>query len=204
MSAASARLWIHDQLYRPVPHLSRHDRYLPGRHDCEFFRRGSQSAAIDVVPAQLYCLYLVAILFSFYLPDYLGRRSMLMGGALVCAACLTITSTLNVAISPSTDASRKAGLAMIFIWYFSFGVSRRRLSSRFGAQPTRARLADHCPPSIAARLVSSRVDHVHRSLLGSRARADAHPRHLLRLRRGVDRHPCLALPSERSIRQSRW
>ncbi|ORY82922.1 general substrate transporter [Leucosporidium creatinivorum] len=70
----------------------------------------------------LYCLYLAAILFSFILPDYFGRRPMLIWGAAVCAACLTIVSALNVGISPATDSSQKAGLAMIFIWYFVFGL----------------------------------------------------------------------------------
>lgn len=81
------------------------------------------STLIQPPRAVLYCLYLAAILFSFVLPDYLGRRSMLIGGAAVCASCLTIVSGLNVGISPSTEASQKAGLAMIFIWYFTFGVS---------------------------------------------------------------------------------
>lgn len=47
---------------------------------------------------------------------------MLIWGAVVCASCLTIVSGLNIGISPATNASQKAGLAMIFIWYFTFGV----------------------------------------------------------------------------------
>ncbi|KAM0751341.1 general substrate transporter [Meredithblackwellia eburnea MCA 4105] len=70
----------------------------------------------------LYCVYLGGILFSFFLPDYFGRRPMLIWGAVVCAACLTIVSALNIGISPSTDASQKAGLGLIFIWYFVFGL----------------------------------------------------------------------------------
>lgn len=46
---------------------------------------------------------------------------MLLWGAVVCGACMTVVSSLNIGISPSTDMSRKAGLAMIFIWYWTFG-----------------------------------------------------------------------------------
>ncbi|KAL8281006.1 hypothetical protein RQP46_006685 [Phenoliferia psychrophenolica] len=70
----------------------------------------------------LYCVYLAGILFSFYLPDYVGRRPMLIWGAAVCGSCLIIVSSLNVGISPPTVSSQKASLGLIFIWYFVFGL----------------------------------------------------------------------------------
>ncbi|GAA5834241.1 hypothetical protein JCM9279_004254 [Rhodotorula babjevae] len=71
----------------------------------------------------LYCLYLAAILCSFYLPDRFGRRPMLMLGALVCATALTITCAINVGYGDAiTSGAQKAGLAMVFIWYFTFGL----------------------------------------------------------------------------------
>ncbi|KAL8280303.1 hypothetical protein RQP46_007220 [Phenoliferia psychrophenolica] len=70
----------------------------------------------------LYCVYLAGILFSFILPDYFGRRPMLLWGAVICASCLIIVASLNVGISPSTLASQKAALGLIFIWYFVFGL----------------------------------------------------------------------------------
>lgn len=129
MPAASPGILVHDQLHRPLPHLARYDQRLPSRHDLYvqrppelLYSRTELTSALGD-PFSVYCLYLAAILFSFILPDYLGRRPMLIWGAVVCASCLTIVSALNVGISPSTISSQKAGLAMIFIWYFTFGVS---------------------------------------------------------------------------------
>ncbi|BGP36744.1 proteinral substrate transporter [Rhodotorula kratochvilovae] len=71
----------------------------------------------------LYCLYLAAILCSFYLPDRFGRRPLLMYGALACAVCLTITCAINVGYGDAiTQSAQKAALAMVFIWYFCFGL----------------------------------------------------------------------------------
>ncbi|GAA5829117.1 hypothetical protein JCM11251_004131 [Rhodosporidiobolus azoricus] len=71
----------------------------------------------------IYCVYFAAILFSFYLPDRFGRRPLLIGGAAVCAATLFITCGINVGYGEAiTPSAQKAALAMIFIWYFFFGL----------------------------------------------------------------------------------
>ncbi|GAA6006089.1 hypothetical protein JCM10207_000519 [Rhodosporidiobolus poonsookiae] len=72
----------------------------------------------------VYVVYLISILFSFYLPDRFGRRPMLMIGAAVCAATLAITCGINIGYGDAiTPGAQKAALAMIFIWYFSFGAA---------------------------------------------------------------------------------
>ncbi|GAA5885117.1 hypothetical protein JCM6882_007235 [Rhodosporidiobolus microsporus] len=71
----------------------------------------------------IYMLYFVAILGSFYLPDRFGRRPLLMGGAAICAATHFITCGINVGYGDAiTPSAQKAALAMIFIWYFFFGL----------------------------------------------------------------------------------
>ncbi|GAA5871863.1 hypothetical protein JCM8547_003291 [Rhodosporidiobolus lusitaniae] len=70
----------------------------------------------------IYCVYLAAILFSFYLPDRFGRRSMLLWTAALCATTLFIVCGINVKYGEVVPpAAQKAALAMIFIWYFAFG-----------------------------------------------------------------------------------
>lgn len=109
----------------------------------------------------IYVLYLIAILFSFYLPDRFGRRPMLMGGAAVCAATLTITCGINVAYGDSiTDMAQKAALGMIFIC---------------ALLPYLSSLPSHLPCApltlfyrvllLRTRLVASGLDHLHRGLL---------------------------------------
>ncbi|KAI5478473.1 hypothetical protein MNV49_005114 [Pseudohyphozyma bogoriensis] len=70
-------------------------------------------------------LYLAAILLSFYLPDKIGRRKMLLLGAVVTCACFMITAGLNTTAPAGgnlSGAPAKAALALMFIWYFFFGL----------------------------------------------------------------------------------
>ena len=63
-------------------------------------------------------IYLVAILFSFYLPDYVGRRAILLLGAIVCCICLMVVAGLNASAGDEllSGAPAKGALALIFIW----------------------------------------------------------------------------------------
>ncbi|KIK63850.1 hypothetical protein GYMLUDRAFT_222243 [Collybiopsis luxurians FD-317 M1] len=70
----------------------------------------------------VYVLYLVAIFGAFYLPDVVGRRPLLMGGALICGIALISVAAINAGVSPLTSAAQKAVVGLIFIWYFFFGL----------------------------------------------------------------------------------
>jgi SP family sugar:H+ symporter-like MFS transporter len=70
----------------------------------------------------LYSLYYVAILTGHFLPDTAGRRPILISTALFCGVTLTIVSSLVVAFADPPDVSKKASIALIFLWQTSFGI----------------------------------------------------------------------------------
>ncbi|KAJ5419425.1 uncharacterized protein N7487_002975 [Penicillium crustosum] len=84
-----------------------------------------KSAGIaDVFPVimGIYSLYYVGILGGHYLPDRFGRRSLLMSTAGICGVCLLTIAIMITAIASPTAASRKAAIALIFIWELMFAV----------------------------------------------------------------------------------
>lgn len=84
-----------------------------------------QSAGVtDVFPVimGMYSLYYVGILGGHYLPDRFGRRSLLMSTAGVCGLCLMTIAIIVSTIAPSTSASQKASIALIFIWELFFAI----------------------------------------------------------------------------------
>lgn len=70
----------------------------------------------------LYTLYYVAILTGHFLPDTVGRRPILMSTGIFCGICLIIVSSLVVAYETPSDTTKKASIALIFLWEISFGV----------------------------------------------------------------------------------
>ena len=197
-----------DQLHRPLPDRARHDRRLQDRHGPLVRpdrpaprqpRRPSQADALSSSAPS--CLYLAAILCSFYLPDRFGRRPMLMLGALVCATALTITCGINVGYGDAiTSGAQKAGLAMVFIWYVEQDAARLISQSESSPltlltptlaplRPPPSSLSSPSPRLVLASLVqvlhfrpglvAARLDHLLRGLLGPSARADPERRHFL-------------------------
>jgi SP family sugar:H+ symporter-like MFS transporter len=78
----------------------------------------------DVFPVimGLYTLYYVAILTGHFLPDTVGRRPILMSTGTFCGICLVIVSSLVVAYDTPSETTKKASIALIFLWEMSFGV----------------------------------------------------------------------------------
>ncbi|KAF2710049.1 general substrate transporter [Pleomassaria siparia CBS 279.74] len=70
----------------------------------------------------LYTLYYVAILTGHFLPDTVGRRPILMSTGTFCGFCLIIVSSLVVAYDTPSAVTKKASIALIFLWELSFGV----------------------------------------------------------------------------------
>jgi SP family sugar:H+ symporter-like MFS transporter len=69
----------------------------------------------------LYCLYFVAVSTGYFLPDLFGRRPLLIITSAVCGACLIIVAILTTAYPLPPAGVQKASIALIFLWYFSFG-----------------------------------------------------------------------------------
>lgn len=63
----------------------------------------------------------VAITTGYFLPDMMGRRKILISTSIVCALCLIIVAILTTAFADPSSSVQKASIALIFIWYFSFG-----------------------------------------------------------------------------------
>ncbi|KAI9638810.1 general substrate transporter [Dioszegia hungarica] len=78
----------------------------------------------DVFPVimGLYCLYYVAIIAGGFLADISGRRSLMICTAGFCGACLLIVAILTTAYATPTSAVSNASIALIFLWYASFGL----------------------------------------------------------------------------------
>ncbi|ORY35328.1 general substrate transporter [Naematelia encephala] len=70
----------------------------------------------------LNCLYFVGVATGYYLPDKIGRRILLISTSALCAICLLVVAILTTAFSDPPTSVQKASIALIFIWYFSFGV----------------------------------------------------------------------------------
>ncbi|OCF60811.1 hypothetical protein L486_00451 [Kwoniella mangroviensis CBS 10435] len=70
----------------------------------------------------LYCFYFVAICTGNFLPDMVGRRPILLSTSAFCAATLIIVSILTTAFADPSASVQKASIALIFLWYGSFGV----------------------------------------------------------------------------------
>ncbi|WRT68121.1 uncharacterized protein IL334_005096 [Kwoniella shivajii] len=69
----------------------------------------------------LYCLYFVTICTGSFLPDLIGRRPILLSTSAFCAATLIIVSILTTAFADPSSSVQKASIALIFLWYASFG-----------------------------------------------------------------------------------
>ncbi|KAH8896077.1 general substrate transporter, partial [Thozetella sp. PMI_491] len=67
-------------------------------------------------------MYYVFILTGHFLPDKFGRRPLLMANALLCGVVMMIVAILATTITPSTDASSKAAIALILVWQIGFGI----------------------------------------------------------------------------------
>ncbi|CAI6338072.1 unnamed protein product [Periconia digitata] len=78
----------------------------------------------DVFPVimGLYALYYVAVLSGHVLPDTVGRRPILMWTSAFCGCCLLVVSALVVGFKTPSDATSKSSIALIFLWYISFGI----------------------------------------------------------------------------------
>ena len=85
------------------------------------FLTGTGVTNVFPIIMALYCLYFVGVCTGYYLPDKVGRRSLLIQTSAFCGACLIIVAILTTAFPTPTDAVSKASVAMIFLWYFSFG-----------------------------------------------------------------------------------
>lgn len=70
----------------------------------------------------LNCLYLVSVSTGYFLPDMFGRRPILISTAAVCAVCLIVVAALTTAFPEPSEATQRASIALIFIWYAGFGV----------------------------------------------------------------------------------
>ncbi|WWC62250.1 uncharacterized protein I303_104846 [Kwoniella dejecticola CBS 10117] len=69
----------------------------------------------------LYCLYFATICTGNFLPDIFGRRPILLSTSAFCAATLIIVSILTTAFADPSTSVQKASIALIFLWYASFG-----------------------------------------------------------------------------------
>lgn len=67
-------------------------------------------------------LYLICVSTGYFLPDMYGRRPILISTALICCVCLLIIASLITAFPSPSESTQKASIALIFIWYASFGV----------------------------------------------------------------------------------
>lgn len=63
----------------------------------------------------------MAIIAGGFIADVSGRRSLMITSAGFCAACLLIVAVLTTAISTPAESTQKASIALIFLWYASFG-----------------------------------------------------------------------------------
>ncbi|KAL7418360.1 hypothetical protein Q5752_006818 [Cryptotrichosporon argae] len=83
---------------------------------------GHASDYFSIIMA-LYCVYFVAIASGYFLPDYFGRRPIIIVTSIVCGACLIIVSSLTTAYPDTPAAVQKTCVGLIFIWYFAFGAN---------------------------------------------------------------------------------
>lgn len=67
-------------------------------------------------------VYFVGVSTGWYIPDKFGRRDLLIGSSAFCGACLIIVAIFTTAFPTPTDVVSKASVALIFLWYFAFGV----------------------------------------------------------------------------------
>lgn len=64
----------------------------------------------------------MAVATGYFLPDMFGRRPLLIATSTLCGACLIIVAILTTAFPDPSEAVQKASIALIFLWYFGFGV----------------------------------------------------------------------------------
>lgn len=96
----------------------------------------------DVFPIimGLYALYYVAVLSGHVLPDTVGRRPILMYTSAFCGVCLLTVAALATAYETPSNATSKASIALIFLWYIAFGIQSPLIwITTAEASPTRNR-----------------------------------------------------------------
>lgn len=85
------------------------------------FLTGTGITNVFPIIMALYCLYFVGVCTGYYLPDKFGRRILLIVTSAFCGVCLILVAVLATVFSNPSDAVSKGSVALIFLWYFSFG-----------------------------------------------------------------------------------